>query len=211
MFRSDGIFARFMNLLSDVICTGLLWIVFSLPLVTAGAAATAAYYTMAKCVRHKTGYIGREFWHCLRANLRQSLPLTAGCLAAALILVVDIGYVWNYDSTLNSALFVVFVFLVFCLGGLSVYLWPLLSRFDKKNPALLKLAALLVFRYLPVTLGVLLTAALAVVGIWLMPWAVLVIPGAFLYLVSLPMEKILRRLMPAVEEDSEEAQKWYYQ
>lgn len=211
MFRSDGIFGRFMNLLFDVICTGILWVLFSLPLVTMGAAATAAYYTTAKCVRHRTGYTGREFWNCFRANFRQSLPLTLCYLAAAMILAVDIVYVWNNDNTVNSALFVVFVFFAFLLGGLYVYTGPLLSRFDRKNIELVKLAAVLMFRYLPVTLGVLLAAALAAVGIWLMPWAVFILPGVFLYLMSWPMEKILRKLMPAVEEDSEEAQKWYYQ
>ncbi len=37
------------------------------------------------------------------------------------------------------------------------------------------------------------------------------LPGVFLFAFSFPMEKILRRLMPPVDEDSEEAQKWYYE
>lgn len=48
-------------------------------------------------------------------------------------------------------------------------------------------------------------------GVYLMPWAVLVIPGVYLYVLSFPMEWILHKLMPDVEEDSEEAKKWYYQ
>lgn len=211
MFKMDGAFARFMNVLFDVIVTGLLWILFSLPIVTAGAAAAAAYYTTAKCVRHRTGYTGREFLGFFRASFRQSLPLTLCGLAAAALLAVDLIYVWNYDSAVNSALFVIFVFLVFLLGGLCVYTPPLLSRFDKKNLELVKLAGVLLFRHLPTTLGVLLLFLLCIVGVWLMPWAIFLIPGAFLYLVSWPMEKILRKLMPKVSEESEEAQKWYYQ
>ena len=37
----------------------------------------------------------------------------------------------------------------------------------------------------------------------------LVIPGVYLYLMSWPMEWILRKYMPAVEEGSEEAEMWY--
>lgn len=76
MFKSDGIFSRFMNCLFDILYVGILWIVCSLPVLTAGASTTAAYYAMAKCVRYKTGYIGREFFKSFRENLKQSLPLT---------------------------------------------------------------------------------------------------------------------------------------
>ena len=35
-------------------------------IVTIGAATTAAYYTMSKSVRRKTGYIGKEFFHSFK-------------------------------------------------------------------------------------------------------------------------------------------------
>ncbi|MGN0141995.1 MAG: YesL family protein [Roseburia sp.] len=211
MFRSDSVFSRFMNMLFDILFTGILWLVFSIPVITAGAATTAAYYTMAKCVRHKTGYIGKEFWGAFRRNLKQSLPLTILFLAIAAILALDIQYVWVNDSAKNSALFIILVFLAFLAAGLLVYIWPLLSRFDKKTLELFKIAAVLLFKYLPVTIGVLAIVIVACIGAYLMPWAVFVIPGVYLYALSYPMERILRKLMPAVEEDSEEAQKWYYQ
>lgn len=36
MFKSDGIFSRFMNCLFDILYVGILWIVCSLPVLTAG-------------------------------------------------------------------------------------------------------------------------------------------------------------------------------
>ena len=173
MFKSDGIFSRFMNCLFDILYVGILWIVCSLPVLTAGASTTAAYYAMAKCVRYKTGYIGREFFKSFRENLKQSLPLTLLFYLAAGVWVTDIHYVWQHENSLNNALFV--------------------------------------FKFLPVTIGILLVFALSCVGVYLMPWAVLVIPGVYLYVLSFPMDWILHKLMPDVEEDSEEAKKWYYQ
>ena len=38
-----------------------------------------------------------------------------------------------------------------------------------------------------------------------------VLPGVYLFGLSFPMEYVLRRVMPPVEEESEEAQKWYHQ
>ncbi len=211
MFGSDTLFARFMNRLFDILYTGLLWLAFSIPIVTAGAAASAAYYTTIKCVRHHTGYIFREFWGCFKRNFKQSLPMTLFFLAAAVILAVDVIYLWNNDSTLNSSLFIVLVLVIFVLAGLLTYVFPLLSRFDQKNMSLLQMSLIVMFRYLPLTIGLLLFDIVACVAVYLMPWAVFVMPGVYLFAISFPMEKVLRKLMPPVEEDSEEAQKWYYQ
>ncbi|MCM1125551.1 MAG: YesL family protein [Lachnospiraceae bacterium] len=211
MFRSDNLFSRFMNVLFDIILIDVLWIVCSLPLVTAGAAFTGAYYAMAKSVRYKTGYTAGEFFHSFRNNFKQSLPMSAVFWLASAALGIDIWYVWNNDSRQNSAIFMILVFILFLMMGVSVYVCPLLSRFEKRNLELIKLAALVMFKYLPVTVVILVLFLVMGVLIYLMPWAVLVLPGVYLYALTFPMEKILRKLMPDVEEGSEEAEKWYYQ
>ena len=200
-----------MNTLFDVICIGILWILFSLPLLTSGAATTAAYYAMAKSVRFKTGYAHREFWRSFRLNLKQSVPLSALQILAGGILTVDIWYVWNNESKWNNGLFMVLLLVLFIVTGISIYSWPLLSRFEKNNSELIKTAVVLLFRYLPVTL--LIIAVLTGFGIliYLMPWAVFLLPGTYLFLLTFPMEWIMKKLMPKVEEDSIEAKKWYYE
>lgn len=211
MFRSDNLFSRFMNVLFDVICVGVLWVIASIPVVTSGAAFTAAYYTMSKSVRHKTGYVGREFLHSLKINLKQTLPLTILFLTGFVILGIDILYVWMNDSKLNSALFMILLLILFLISGLWFFGFTLLSRFDKCNMELIKMAAVLMFRYLPVTVFIMAVFIIAGIAVYLMPWTVLIIPGAYLYGLSFPMEWILKKIMPVPEEDSEEAMKWYYQ
>lgn len=211
IFESDSGFSRFMNVLFDILYVGVLWLVCSLPLITAGASATAAYYAMSKCVRHKTGYIGREFFHSFRANFRQITPLTLLFWLVEGILAVDLYYVWTNENQLNNALFLVLLFILFVVAGIAVYICPILSRFNKKNMELIRTALYVLFRYLPITIAIQFVFAVACLGIFLMPWAVLFIPGGYLYALSFPMERILGKMMPPVEEDSEEAQKWYYQ
>ena len=65
------------------------------------------------------------------------------------------------------------------------------------------------FKFLPVTILTQAVFLAMCAGIYLMPWSVFILPGVFLFAFSFPMEKILRRLMPPVDEDSEEAQKWF--
>lgn len=211
MFRSDNLFSRFMNVLFDIICIDVLWIICSIPVVTMGAAAVAAYYAMAKSVRYKTGYAAKEFFRSFRCNMKQSIPLTIIFWMVMAVLFLDIWYVWTNDSKENSAVFMILIFILFLAMGIAVYSCPLLSRFKKGNIDLIKTSAFIMFRFLPVTIGILLVLAVSCIGIYLMPWAVLIIPGVYLYGLTLPMEKIMKKLMPMVEEGSEENEKWYYQ
>lgn len=200
-----------MNLLFDILYVGILWIICCIPLITAGASTTAAYYAMAKCVRHKTGYIGREFLKSFKSNFRQILPLTLVFWVVSGVLAVDVYYIWNHESRLNNALFVVLVFLCFLVSGLVIYICPLLSRFHKKNTELIKTAAYVLFKFLPLTIGILFMFLAVCAAVYLMPWAIFVLPGVYLFGLSYPMEYVLKKLMPPAQEDSEEAQKWYYQ
>lgn len=211
IFSSDSGFSRFMNVLFDILYVGVLWLVCSLPLITAGASATAAYYAMSKCVRHKTGYIGREFFHSFKANFRQITPLTLLFWLIEGVLAIDLYYVWTNENQLNNALFIVLLLILFVVAGIAIYICPILSRFDKKNMELIRTSLYVIFRYLPITIAIQIVFIVACLGIFLMPWAVLFIPGGYLYALSFPMEQILGKMMPPVEEDSEEAQKWYYQ
>lgn len=211
IFSSDSTFSRLMNLLCDILCVGILWIVCSIPLITAGASTTAAYYAMSKCVRHKTGYIGKEFLQSFKSNFRQILPLTLVFWGVACVLAVDIYYLWNHESKLNNTLFMILVFLCFLTAGLVIYICPVLSRFHKKNTDLLKTAVYVLFKFLPLTIGILFVFMIACIAVYLMPWAIFILPGVYMFALTFPMEYVLKQLMPPVEEDSEEAQKWYYQ
>lgn len=209
-FDSDSGFSRFMNALFDILYVGVLWVVCSLPLITAGASTTAAYYAMSKCVRHKTGYIGREFFHSFKDNFRQITPLTLLFWLVVGVLSADLYYIWNNESGFNNALFIGLLFVAFVVAGIAVYSCPILSRFHKKNTELIKTALYVLFRFLPLTVAIEFGFIIACFLLLLVPWAVLVIPGGYLYALSFPMERILAKMMPAVDEDSEEAQKWYY-
>ena len=210
MFQNDSAIGRIMNLLVDILYVGILWVVTSLPIVTAGTATVAAYYAMSKSVRRKTGYIGKEFMRSFKTNFRQSLPLTILFLIILAVLSIDIWYVWTNDSKTNSSIFMVFVLILFLFAGIAIYIFPLLSRFVTGNVNLFRMAFVVMFRFLPVTALMMLFTVAAGIGIYLMPWTVFVIPGGYLYALTFPMEWVMKKIMPAAEEGSDEAEKWYY-
>lgn len=210
MFQNDSAIGRIMNLLVDILYVGILWVVTSLPIVTAGTATVAAYYAMSKSVRRKTGYIGKEFMRSFKTNFRQSLPLTILFLIILAVLSIDIWYVWTNDSKTNSSIFMVLVLILFLFAGIAIYIFPLLSRFVTGNVNLFRMAFVVMFRFLPVTALMMLFTMVAGIGIYLMPWTVFVIPGGYLYALTFPMEWVMKKIMPAAEEGSDEAEKWYY-
>ena len=56
----------------DCIYSSILWFIFSLPLITAGASTTALYYTVNKVIRYDRGNMSKEFFKAFKSNFRQS-------------------------------------------------------------------------------------------------------------------------------------------
>ena len=209
-FSQEGRFARFMDLLWGLILTSALWLVCCLPVVTAGAASAAAYYTMVKTVRFHAGTTtAAEFFHSFRSNLRQSLPLSIGLTLALALVVVEAMYLYS-DASVPLWFLYVFYLMALLLAALWMYVWPCLSRFEMGDLAILRMGVLLMFRYLHYTLAFLLGLAALLAGIWLMPWGLPLFPGLAVYGQTFLMERLLLRCSPKPEEGSPEAKKWYY-
>lgn len=207
LFSMKGPFARFMNLLWDLICISIAWFLCSIPVVTVGAASTAAYYAAAKVIRHHAGHIFPEFFSCFKTNFKQSTLFTLLCAVVLLILVFDCVYFYS------SSLFFLYLFYLMILMTLAVMCWffPLLSRFSMTGFRLFRMSAVISFRHLLTTILLLLLLIAAFLGVYLMPWGILVFPGTVAFASTYLAEPILRKYAPTPEEGSEEAQKWYYQ
>lgn len=210
LFSIDTPFARFMNNLADILIIGILTLICCIPVITIGAALTAAYYTIVKCVRKSTGKVFAEYFKCFKNNFLQSLIPCIIFDIAFVVMAINIFYLWGNENKLNDSIFVVSIFVLVLLASVFIYFWPLLSRFPWKNIIILRTSLILSFKYIYVNLGIVLLFIVSLILIFLMPWAILVIPGLFIFTVSFPLEWVVRKLMPPVDPDSEEASKWYY-
>ena len=210
-FSMNSTFSRFMNLLGDLITISFLWFVCSIPLITLGAASAAAYYTAAKCIRHKNGTVFASFFHSFRINLRQSVGMTIlyALLMAALLL--DCSFFYGKASALSLLGLYFFYFLILAALGCFVYVCAWLSRFQMKTLHLFRMSFVLVFRHLKTSVLLLILLLVCAMGVWLMPWSVLILPGAAALTQTFLLEPLLKKYAPVPEEGSEEANKWYYQ
>lgn len=210
-FSQDSTFSRFMNLLWSLIYISILWFVFSLPVITMGAASTAAYYAMAKVVRFKTGTIFREFFHSFRSNFKQATIFSLVYAIVFAFLIFDCTYFYNNEASYSLGFLYLFYGLVLLLFASYMYLMPCLSRFADPMLHLVRMSVLMMLRHFLSTILLLVLLCALLLGIYLMPWGVLVFPGVMLLAKTFILEPVLRKSMPKPEEGSEEAAKWYYQ
>ena len=113
-FSLDSAFSRFMNTLWSLICISVLLVVCSLPIFTAGAAITAAYYTTAKTVRHHVGHTFQEFFTSFRMNFKHATISWMIYLALLLLLVAECSYFFG-NTAEGSLGFVYLIYLLICL------------------------------------------------------------------------------------------------
>ena len=210
IFSSDSAYSRFMNKLGDMILLSILWLVSSLPLVTMGTATCAAYYTAAKVIRHRNGYVFREYTRSFKQNFRASIGLNIVFLLFAALLLFNFIFFKEGATELNFYLRCVYIVIGVMLLGVMLHTYILLSRFTLGTGKLFTMAFVITFKHLPTTL--LLVAACAAVAllVYLMPWAVLILPGVAFWGITYPAERVMKKYMPKAEEGTREADIWYY-
>lgn len=75
MKRIFGIDSPLMGALmkiGDCICLSVLWLLFSLPVVTIGASSTALYAAVHHCLRRGGAGVWKSFWNAFRENFRRA-------------------------------------------------------------------------------------------------------------------------------------------
>lgn len=208
-FKWDGLLFRITNFIWDVLFIGILWLLFSLPIITIGASTTAAYYATMKTARKRYGYAGKEFVASFRKNLKPGIILGVffyGVTGAFAYLFLN-GF--PTDKSANQLYSTLLGCGILFLTGFGVYLFPNLSRFQMNIVTLIKLSIFMEFRYLVRTILCIGLWTLFVVMVMYMPWMIF-LSGFVFYVLSYLIEPAIKNSMPKPEEGSKEAEIWYY-
>lgn len=89
MFNYDNKVFEFINRVVDTMFAALLWVVFSIPVITIGASTTAFYETVHKVLRQNKGYIFRTFWNTFIGNFKRSTIVWLIQLGLSLFFILD--------------------------------------------------------------------------------------------------------------------------
>lgn len=210
-FSSKNILFRATERILDVCVLSLMWLVCSLPVVTAVPAASALYYSCVKCLRRGERGPYVNFLRAFRNDLKTGVAASAVFLALGLILAWLGSVLAQTAPRAVCAAYLVLMLLPVGMLGCSA---ALLSRFDCTFSALLRDSARLTLRHLPrVTAAAVCSVAAAVLCVryfFLMVWMIL--PALDALLASLFLEPVLRRYTPVEDEWKDvprEERPWY--
>lgn len=145
-FSVDGALYKFISRLWDMIKLNFLWLLFSLPIVTCGAATVAAYSVTLKMVDETEGYVGRQFIKAFKENLKQGIPL--GLLAIFCSYVVYLDFELFNKLEGNPIIFSIFgIVAIFIFGMAFIYAFPLSARYENTLLGTLKNSIKIAIRY----------------------------------------------------------------
>lgn len=201
-----GIWA-WLSTLVDVAGLSLLWLLLCLPLVTAGPATAALYYTVVKHVRGRESGAFGAYLRSFRDNLKTGLKADLIVLPAVVLLLLLHHITRWYGTRDGGALYILYVAQYIFLmlpAGMLCWLFPLLGRFEYGVGGLFRTAFQLTIAHLPSTVViVLLTVQSAAFCIerW---WPVLFMPSAAMLLVSLFTERVFQKYAPELAPGEEE-------
>ena len=212
LFNMDNAFFRFMGKLFDVVALNLVFIIVCIPLVTIGPAISALYYASVKSIRRERSYPIKEFFKALKRDFKQSFIVGLILVLAAAIIYVDIRFVVDYIKNNFTAMRYVYLVIGLVISFISVYIFPLISRFSLKISGLFRLSFYLAIRHLLTTIVSIILLFGGFVLVYISAGlALLFVPVLVNLLISIMMEKVLVKCMDMVQtdEDNENKDQWY--
>ena len=195
-FSVDSEFHRWASLITDIVLVCLLWIVFSLPLITMGAATTAAYYVCTKKVSGRDGYIFQGFFKSFKENFVKStiaFLISAGVITLLIINMALLdGDVVQFAGITLLVQYFIFLQVVF----VTMYVFAVISRFEMGIFRAVKVSFLLANRHILFTLVHLVLLGVLFVGAVNFPLLFIFIGGVYIYGSSFLLVRIFRKHYP---------------
>ncbi|MDC7291441.1 YesL family protein [Blautia schinkii] len=133
----DGIFGRIFGFLGKLIALNLLWMVCSLPVVTAGASTTALFYCVLKLHKDKDVRIFRDFFKSFKQNFRQSTMVWGLAAAAAVLIYMEKESIATMPGSMPQIFMLVIAAVCIPLVLILLYIFPTIAAFENKTKTLI--------------------------------------------------------------------------
>ena len=203
-FHPDSEFMQALGRVADFVILNVLCVLFSLPVVTAGAAMTAKYYVSMKIIRGEEPVVFQAFWRSFRDNFKQATMIWLPALVILLVLAWDWYAVVYGDSQGMPAAGRILLLVMTLLVCMVIYaVFPFLARFQMSTSEALKGAMVFYFLHFPKMLLVLLVIALPyVLALWYIEWAL----GLWFFITTVALYYISRMFVKEFKKIEKEEQ-----
>lgn len=183
IFDLDSPLMNVLNKMADLMWLNILTLICCIPAITAGAALTSMHYVALKIVRNEESYITRSFFKSFKTNFRQATLIWLLLMLVAAILGGDYYIITKSGMQFSQVLVVLIMaagVLVICT---SLYVFPVLAKFDNTIMGTIRNAFIMSILQLPKTVVMFVMAFFPLI-IYLV--SLRLIPIIFLFGFSLP-------------------------
>lgn len=203
-FDLDSPLMQVLNKVADLLWLNILTMICCIPIVTAGASLTAMHYMALKIVRNEECYITRGFFKSFKENFKQATIIWLLLLLVIAILLGDFLIMKNAAIQFSKVIQIVITAVGVLVLFTSMYLFPVLAKFDNSVGRTVKNAFIMSILQFPKTI---LMIVLYLVPIILFAISMRLLPVAFLFGLSGPAyfsamlyNKFFKKLEAQVEE-----------
>ena len=158
---------------ADYALVNILWVICSLPLVTAGAALSARYYVGMKIAREQEPSVIKSYFSSFTRNLKQTLPTGVLFVLGCGLLIFDWRYVLITDSAPAFRWALIVISTLFLMIQMCFY--AVISRYVITNREAMRAAlGMIGAHFARILLAVALFVLPFIISIWYLKWAWLI-------------------------------------
>jgi len=193
--------------IGDCICLSVLWLVFSLPIFTIGAASAALYAAVHGCFRRHEAGIWKHFWNAFRENFKRSTLAWLIELAVLALFTLDAAVFRSIKLSGGAMGNLYWAALALEAIGLTwaAYVSAYAARFQGNVGEILRYGLILLRLHPIKALGVMLPLLAGLALSLAVPFMLLVAPAAACWASSFPLEQVFRLHMQPEDLEKENA------
>lgn len=128
--KSGSKLQRGLETFGNIFLVNILFILFSIPIVTVGASLTAMYTVMLRIVRKEDSVTGRGFVNAFRENFKKATIIWLMLIAACVVIYGELVYVTNFTGPIVQFYSILAMAEVVLLVITLPFLFPLVARYD---------------------------------------------------------------------------------
>ena len=207
LFDLNNPVMRFIIKLFDCMLLSVLWVVFSLPVFTMGAASTALYSAVYHHIRREEDYLWHSFYSAFRENFKRSTLAWLPMLLMFLFLIYDVLALRALIRAGHpmGRLFGVIVALLCVAAVWAAYLAAYCARFQGGVKDMLRFSFYLLMAHPLRSLGVMALVLGAVAMVLVVPGLAAMLPAAACWVYSPLMEQtFLAHMQPEDQQKTKD-------
>ena len=208
LFGMDSPLMGALMKIGDLLCLSVLWLVFSLPILTIGASSSALYAAVYHCLRRSKPGLWKHFWNAFRENFKRSTLAWLIELAVLALFALDAAVFRSIriSGGAMGKLYWAALFLEAVALTWTAYVAAYAARFNGTVRDDLRFGFVLLRLHPIKALGVMLPILAGLAMCLMVPFTVLFAPATVCWVCSYSLEQVFRLHMQPEDLEKEAEQ-----